>query len=575
MPKPTPNPRSKAIGYVTSNDDKASSPSNNAFVLFLLLLLLLLLGVVLLNIITEFLSLLLSLRKVVMRVLRLPGREWSRAKREEDVSEEREEVVAVTKEEVNIIIIIITTECLLFNCFDDFFLLKKPHTRSMMMNVDKSPKNEEEFSLFATSQKKFHSKAALEYSFRIEEMFTTTPMNALFLRPPLSPPPPHATRISSQKRSSNATFRRTTTLCVTPRATASSSSSSTSSTTSTTNNNSVVNKKKIIVKVQPQQTLSIVSKENGISIPDIVRLNGLGTRRTLQVGEELIVSDFEGNVGDADVGYKIIERAKMTTMMITSSTDEEKTTVEKEKEIVSSSSPSTTSPTDEKTTEEKEQNVKKILRLVPENAKEAIMRKIERLKVETTNKSDASTASLIQVVPRSVTASVPFTTSFGVGVGAAVLSMALVATNIGRDGKGKEEKEEEEKKEVGFEVESSGISSSSSSTRDSNSSNEEIEAVSVETKLVEKEVAEEVKVTTPLPTVEVVEEKEDVVEVGRSESSPAPLERLKGWMDERDAQENFESSIEEFKAKLAAAQDALIVLQDQLEQSKRKKNSQK
>ena len=113
------------------------------------------------------------------------------------------------------------------------------------------------------------------------------------------------------------------------------------------------------------------------------------------------------------------------------------------------------------------------------------------------------------------------------------------------------------------------------SLTDSNSSNEEIEAVSVETKLVEKEVAEEVKVTTPLPTVEVVEEKEDVVEVGRSESSPAPLERLKGWMDERDAQENFESSIEEFKAKLAAAQDALIVLQDQLEQSKRKKNSQK
>lgn len=123
MPKPTPNPRSKAIGYVTSIDDKSSSPSNNAFVLiwllllllFLLLLLLLLLGVVLLNIITEFLSL-LSLRKVVMRVLCLPGREWSRAKREEDVLEEREEVVAVTKEEVNIIII----ECLLLKCFDDF-----------------------------------------------------------------------------------------------------------------------------------------------------------------------------------------------------------------------------------------------------------------------------------------------------------------------------------------------------------------------------------------------------------------------------------------------------------------------
>ena len=507
-----------------------------------------------------------------MRVLCLPGREWSRAKREEDVLEEREEVVAVTKEEVNIIIIIIT-ECLLLNCFDDFCY--KNH-RSMNGTNHQRMKN-----FLPRLHKKSFTRKLSKLTFRIEEMFTTTPTNALFLRPPLSPPPPHTTRISSQKRSSNATFR-TTTLCVTPRATASSSSS----TSSTTNNNSVVNKKKIIVKVQPQQTLSIVSKENGISIPDIVRLNGLGTRRTLQVGEELIVSDFEGNVGDADVGYKIIERAEMTTMVITSSTDEENTTVEKEKEIVSSSSPSTTSPTDETTTE-KEQNVKKILRLVPENAKEAIMRKIERLKVETTtNESAASTASLVQVVPRSVTASVPFTTSFGVGVGAAVLSMALVATNIGRDSKGKEEEEEEEeeeekeeeeeeKKEVGFEVESSGISSSISSTRDGNSSNEEIEAVSVETKLVEKEVAEEVKVTTPLPTVEVVEEKEDVVEVGRSESSPAPLERLKGWMDERDAQENFESSIEEFKAKLAAAQDALIVLQDQLEQSKRKKNSQK
>ena len=505
-----------------------------------------------------------------MRVLCLPGREWSRAKREEDVLEEREEVVAVTKEEVNIIIII---ECLLLNCFDDFCY--KNH-RSMNGTNHQRMKN-----FLPRLHKKSFTRKLSKLTFRIEEMFTTTPTNALFLRPPLSPPPPHTTRISSQKRSSNATFR-TTTLCVTPRATASSSSS----TSSTTNNNSVVNKKKIIVKVQPQQTLSIVSKENGISIPDIVRLNGLGTRRTLQVGEELIVSDFEGNVGDADVGYKIIERAEMTTMVITSSTDEENTTVEKEKEIVSSSSPSTTSPTDETTTE-KEQNVKKILRLVPENAKEAIMRKIERLKVETTtNESAASTASLVQVVPRSVTASVPFTTSFGVGVGAAVLSMALVATNIGRDSKGKEEEEEEEeeeekeeeeeeKKEVGFEVESSGISSSISSTRDGNSSNEEIEAVSVETKLVEKEVAEEVKVTTPLPTVEVVEEKEDVVEVGRSESSPAPLERLKGWMDERDAQENFESSIEEFKAKLAAAQDALIVLQDQLEQSKRKKNSQK
>ena len=54
----------------------------------------------------------------------------------------------------------------------------------------------------------------------------------------------------------------------------------------------------------------------------------------------------------------------------------------------------------------------------------------------------------------------------------------------------------------------------------------------------------------------------------------APLERLKGWMDERDMEENFESSIEEFKAKLAAAQDALIVL-DQMERSKRNKNNQK
>ena len=75
-----------------------------------------------------------------MRVLCLPGREWSRAKREEDVSEEREEVVAVTKEEVNIIIIIII-ECLLLNYFDDFCY--KNH-RSMMNGTNHQPN--EEFS---------------------------------------------------------------------------------------------------------------------------------------------------------------------------------------------------------------------------------------------------------------------------------------------------------------------------------------------------------------------------------------------------------------------------------------------
>ena len=80
----------------------------------------------------------------------------------------------------------------------------------------------------------------------------------------------------------------------------------------------------------------------------------------------------------------------------------------------------------------------------------------------------------------------------------------------------------------------------------------------------EKEVEE--KITVQPAAVEVAPS---------SSSSPAPLERLKGWMDERDMEENFESSIEEFKAKLAAAQDALIVLQDQMERSKRNKNNQK
>ena len=369
------------------------------------------------------------------------------------LGEGEREVVAVTKEEENIIIIIITERVFCYNNVLTTFV-KKPQK----YELDKSPTTQRmhgRWRIFRKLHKTiFTRKRILSEEKRM--MFTTTPMmNALFLprlllptAPP--PPPPHA-RISSRKRSSNngssATFRRTT-LCVTPRATASSSSSS----STTTNNNNNNNKKKIIVKVQPQQTLSIVSKENGISVPDIVRLNGLGTRRTLQVGERLIVSDFEGKMLAMRVlGIRLLN-AEMTTMVITSSTDEEKTTVEKEKEIVSSSSsssssPSTTSPTDETTTEEKEQNVKKILRLVPENAKEAIMRKIERLKVETTNESDTSTASLVQVVPRSVTASVPFTTSFGVGVGAAVLSMALVATNIGRDDIGKEEEEEEEEEE--------------------------------------------------------------------------------------------------------------------------------
>ena len=68
--------------------------------------------------------------------------------------------------------------------------------------------------------------------------------------------------------------------------------------------------RKVIVKVQPTQTLSDVSKENEVSVRDIVRLNGLGTRRTLRVGEELIVSDFSGYEEDV----KVIERAELLTV---------------------------------------------------------------------------------------------------------------------------------------------------------------------------------------------------------------------------------------------------------------------
>ena len=72
-----------------------------------------------------------------MRVLCLPGREWSRAKREEDVSEkEREEVVAVTKEEENIIIIIITERVFCYNNVLTTFV-KKPQK----YELDKSPTN--------------------------------------------------------------------------------------------------------------------------------------------------------------------------------------------------------------------------------------------------------------------------------------------------------------------------------------------------------------------------------------------------------------------------------------------------
>ena len=128
---------------------------------------------------------------------------------------------------------------------------------------------------------------------------------------------------------------------------------------------------KVIVKVQPTQTLSDVSKENEVSVRDIVRLNGLGTRRTLRVGEELIVSDFSGEEEDV----KVIERAELLTVK----------TKTKEKE----------------------------------------------------KKTDNTSSTIL--VPQNATTSIPFTTSFGVGVGAAVLSMALVSTNIGRSGKKEDE----------------------------------------------------------------------------------------------------------------------------------------
>ena len=255
---------------------------------------------------------------------------------------------------------------------------------------------------------------------------------------------------------------------------------------------------KVIVKVQPTQTLSDVSKENGVSVRDIVRLNGLGTRRTLRVGEELIVSDFGGEEEDV----KVIERAELLTVK----------TKTKEKE----------------------------------------------------KKADNTSSTI--VVPQNATTSIPFTTSFGVGVGAAVLSMALVATNIGRSGKREDEdvilEETSSRRNRSGSTSTSGNSNSDRSGNRNNSSFPVQEEV-VETVGVEKEVEEKITVQPA------------AVEVAPSSSSPAPLERLKGWMDERDMEENFESSIEEFKAKLAAAQDALIVLQDQMEQSKRNKNNQK
>jgi LysM repeat protein len=103
-------------------------------------------------------------------------------------------------------------------------------------------------------------------------------------------------RIGGGRGSNNGCSRRTTKNNVTFFA---------ASSTSTSTKDDVVGKK-IIVKVQPKQTLSIVSKENGISVRDIVRLNGLGSRRTLRVGEELIVSDFEEGGGEGT--FQIIER---------------------------------------------------------------------------------------------------------------------------------------------------------------------------------------------------------------------------------------------------------------------------
>ena len=92
-----------------------------------------------------------------MRVLCLPGREWSRAKREEDVSEkEREEVVAVTKEEENIIIIITERVFCYNNVLTTF--VKKPQK----YELDKSPTNAcmhgEFFRKLHNSQNNFHSK---------------------------------------------------------------------------------------------------------------------------------------------------------------------------------------------------------------------------------------------------------------------------------------------------------------------------------------------------------------------------------------------------------------------------------
>ena len=377
-----------------------------------------------------------------------------------------------------------------------------------------------------------------------------------------------------------------------------SSSSSSSASTSETASSGEQEIKEITTTthvVKSLETLKQIARDYETSTADISALNGLGFRRTLIVGERLIIRSDSSLSSPANtdlaagevVPSSAVEEEKASSTPATTTTTTTIVTIERPQE----------QEREEQEEQEQEQEDREVLMNKKTNrmitivddmklklealkppvlgAAKTIGKNIESLRERALRGTTTSTYNnhfvSVDVLKKNIMTptltTISFQQSFGIGIGtAAFVSAALIAMSSSRqqqekttmkettkveqndDEKEKEEEEEEEEEEE----------------KEQQQQLLKEEVVEVE-EIIEKEKEEFAKKIITTATMANVL---PVTTPAAAAAEPS-LEKFKDWMDPPSTTEKFESSIEEFKQKLQDAQEALIILQDQLEKSKR------
>ena len=343
--------------------------------------------------------------------------------------------------------------------------------------------------------------------------------------------------------------------------------------------------------VKSLETLKQIARDYETSTADISALNGLGFRRTLIVGERLIIRSDSSLSSPANtvlaagevVPSSAVEEEKASSTPATTTTTTTIVTIERPQE----------QEREEQEEQEQEQEDREVLMNKKTNrmitvvddmklklealkppvlgAAKTIGKNIESLRERALRGTTTSTYNnhfvSVDVLKKNIMTptltTISFQQSFGIGIGtAAFVSAALIAMSSSRQQQEKTTMKETTKIEQNDDEKEKEEEEEEEEQQQQQLLKEEV--VEVE-EIIEKEKEEFAKKIITTATMANVL---PVTTPAAAAAEPS-LEKFKDWMDPPSTTEKFESSIEEFKQKLQDAQEALIILQDQLEKSKR------